>query len=220
MQALNAVSLRPKTQTVSVYTRHSADCSKKGEPQWRRCKCAKYLYLLRDGKNKTISAKTRSWDKAEQQAQEIRESWDPVKQKLRELDELKQAQELGEVTITFALERWLASVKADSDSGNEHTHSKYQTAAKHIGAWARSSHLIRLSQITPDALDQWKSSWSPKAKNPNDRIGKTTAGRRLEKAKRSLNYCVKMRWLAANSAAELKAIKPDPSVTWPLLRDR
>ena len=54
--------------------------------------------------------KDRSWEKAEQQAQEIRESWDPLKQKLRELDELKQAQELGEVTITYALERWLASV--------------------------------------------------------------------------------------------------------------
>jgi hypothetical protein len=67
-----------------------------------------------DGKNKTVSAKTRSWDKAEQQAQEIRESWDPVKQKLRELDELKEARELGEVTITHALERWLASVKADT----------------------------------------------------------------------------------------------------------
>ena len=46
------------------------------------------------------------------------------------------------------------------------------------------------------------------------------AGRRLEKVKRFLNYCVKMRWLAANPAAELKAIKPDPSVTWPLLSGR
>jgi hypothetical protein len=44
MHELKAASLRPKTQTVSVYTRHSADCSKRGEPQWRRCKCAKYLY--------------------------------------------------------------------------------------------------------------------------------------------------------------------------------
>jgi hypothetical protein len=48
-----------------------------------------YLYLLRDGKNKTICAKTRSWEKAEQQAQEIRDGWDPVKQKLRELDSNK-----------------------------------------------------------------------------------------------------------------------------------
>jgi site-specific recombinase XerD len=220
MHPLKYVSVRPKTQTVSVYTRHSADCSKKGEPQWRRCKCAKYLYLLRDGNDKTISARTCSWEKAEQQAQEIRDSWDPVKQRLRELDELKQARELGEVTITHALERWLASVKADSDSGNEHTHSKYRTAAKHIGAWAHSNHLIRLSQITPDALDHWKSSWSPKAKNPDDRIGKTTAGRRLEKLKRFLSYCVKMHWLAKNPATELKAIKPDLSVTWPLLSGR
>src|ERR1700737_3559327 len=82
------------------------------------------------------------------------------------------------------------------------------------------NHLIRLSQIPPDALNHWKSSWSAKAKNPDDRIGKTTAGRRLEKVKRFLNYCVEMRWLAANPAAELKAIKPDPSVTWPLLGGR
>ena len=31
MQSLKAVSLRPKIQTVSVYTRHSADCSKQGK---------------------------------------------------------------------------------------------------------------------------------------------------------------------------------------------
>jgi hypothetical protein len=31
-QALKSASLSPKTQTVSVYTRHPADCSKQGEP--------------------------------------------------------------------------------------------------------------------------------------------------------------------------------------------
>ena len=84
----------------------------------------------------------------------------------------------------------------------------------------RASESIRLSQITPDALDHWKSSWPPKAKNPDDRIGKMTAGRRLEKIKRFLNYGVKMRWLATKPAAELKAIKPHPRVTWPLLSGR
>ena len=78
------------------------------------------------GRTNRSPAKTRSWAKAEQQAQKIRDGWDPVKQKLRELGELQEARELGEVTITYALERWLILVKADSDSGNEHTHSKYQ----------------------------------------------------------------------------------------------
>ena len=83
-------------------------------------------------------------------------------------------------------------------------------SAKHMESWAHSNHLVRLSQITPDALDHWKSLWSPMAKNPNDLIGKTTAGRRLEKVKRFLNFCVKMRWLAVNPAAELKAISRIP----------
>jgi hypothetical protein len=176
-------SLRPQAQTVSVYSRHTSHCSKKRDPHWKHCKCVKYIYMLRDGNNKTISAKTRSWTKAEQQAQEIRDSWDPVKQKLRELGELERARELGEVTVAYALERWLTTVKSESASQNDHTHSKYQTVAKQIGAWAHRTQLIRLSQITPDALDRWKSSWSPKAKHPDDRIGKTTAGRRLEKVK-------------------------------------
>ena len=175
MAALNVRSLQTKTQTVSVYTRHSSDCSKQQNPHWKRCECVKYIYLLRDGKNKTISAKTRSWTKAEQQAQEIRDSWDPVKQKLRELGELQQAQELGEVTITYALERWLTTVKGESDSENEHTHSKYQTAAKQIGVWAHRNQLVRLSQITPDALDQWKSAWKPKAKHPDGRSSPISA---------------------------------------------
>ena len=54
-------------------------------PQWRRCRCPKYLYLLKDGKRRTVSAKTRSWDKAENKAQEIRDAWDPVQQKMRNL---------------------------------------------------------------------------------------------------------------------------------------
>ena len=220
MPPLNVRSLQAKTQTVSVYTRHTSDCSKKNDPHWKRCDCVKYIYLLRDGKNKTISAKTRSWTKAEQQAHEIRDSWDPVKRKLRELGELQQARELGEVTITYALERWLTTVKSESDSENEHTHSKYQTAAKQIGAWALRNEFVRLSQITPDALDQWKSSWRPKAKHLDDRIGKTTAGRRLEKVKGFLSYCVKMRWIIKSPAADLKAIRPDESVTLPLLSGR
>src|SRR3984885_518361 len=60
---LNVRSLQAKTQTVSVYTRHTSDCSKRDDPHWKRCECVKYIYLLRDGKNKTISAKTRSWTK-------------------------------------------------------------------------------------------------------------------------------------------------------------
>ena len=210
--------LRPQTQTVSVYTRHSSGCSKEGEPQWRRCRCPKYLYLLKNGKRRTVSAKTRSWDKAEAKAQEIRDAWDPVKQKMRELEQLKEAQIAEEVIIEIAVDRWLNSIRADID--NKHTQKKYETTTRKIRSWAQSKNFTLLSQITTDALDEWKTQWKPKAKHPDDRMGKTTAGRHLEKVKSFFKYCQRMGWIKASPAYGIKAIKPDESETLPLLAGR
>jgi hypothetical protein len=46
----------------------------------------KYLYVYRENTSRQVSAKTRSWEKAEEQAQEIRESWSPVRALQRELE--------------------------------------------------------------------------------------------------------------------------------------
>jgi integrase/recombinase XerD len=210
--------LRPQTQTVSVYTRHSSGCPKTGEPQWRRCRCSKYLYLLKDGKRQTISAKTRSWDKAEDKAQEIRDAWDPVKQKMRELEEQQKAHLAEEMAIEAAVERWLKSIYAEIEK--KHTRKKYDTAARKIRAWAQSKNFVSLSQVTTDALDEWKTQWKPKAKHPDDRMSKTTAGRHLEKVKAFFTYCQRMGWIKASPAHGIKAIKPDETETLPLLGGR
>jgi integrase/recombinase XerD len=218
MPELDLRRLRPQTQTVSVYTRHSSGCSKAGEPQWRRCKCAKYLYLLKDGTRRTVSAKTRSWEKAEAKAQEIRDDWDPVKRKMRELEEQKQAQLAQEVSIEQALERWLKSICTDIE--NKYTQRKYETTARKILSWVRSKDLVLLSQVTTDTLDEWKTQWRPKAKRPEDRMGKTTAGRHLEKVKAFFKYCQRMGWIKASPAHGIKAIKPEETETLPLLGGR
>lgn len=210
--------LRPQSQTVSVYTRHSAGCSKTGEPQWRRCKCSKYLYLLKDGERQTVSAKTRSWEKAEAKAQEIRDAWDPLKQKMRELEELKKAQIAEETVVETAIDRWLKSICAEIE--NKYTQRKYETTARKVMSWARSKEFTFLSQITIDALDEWKTQWSLKAKHPDDRMGKTTAGRHLEKVKAFFKYCQRMGWIKSSPSYGIKAIKPDESETLPLLGGR
>ena len=210
--------LRPQTQTVSVYARHSCGCSKSGEPQWRRCKCAKYLYMLKDGKRRTVSAKTRSWEKAEAKAQEIRDAWDPVKQRMRELEEQKQAQLAEETAMELAVERWLKSVRAEIE--NKYTQRKYETTARKILSWTQSKEFKFLSQVTTDSLDEWKTRWSLKAKRQDDRMGKTTAGRHLEKVKAFFKYCQRMGWIKASPAYGIKAIKPDETETLPLLGGR
>ncbi|MGC2528886.1 MAG: hypothetical protein WA639_14140, partial [Candidatus Acidiferrum sp.] len=59
------------TRTVTVVTRHSADCKDKTRgPDWRRCACRKSLVVYEGGKTLRISAKTRSWEAAEKFARE------------------------------------------------------------------------------------------------------------------------------------------------------
>jgi len=73
-------------ETVKVYTRHKRTCPKRDRPDWARCNCVKWLYVYRNGKDTLTSAKTRSWEKAEQRARELRDSFDPIRQLQRQLE--------------------------------------------------------------------------------------------------------------------------------------
>src|SRR5271170_1455027 len=63
--------------TISVFARHSVDCPKGDDPQWKRCKCRKSIYIREDGKTTYVSAKTRSWTEAEEVAQRLRDKRNP-----------------------------------------------------------------------------------------------------------------------------------------------
>ena len=99
------------TQTVTVYTRHQESCPKNGEPYWKRCHCMKYLYVYRENTSRQVSAKTRSWEKAEERAQEIRDSWSPVKALQRELEARVRKSEAREVLISDAVALFLKEVE-------------------------------------------------------------------------------------------------------------
>jgi len=62
-----------------------------------------------------------------------------------------------------------------------------------------------LSQVKTDALDEWKTQWSLNAKRPDDRMGKTTAGRHLEKVKAFFQSCQRMGWIKASPACSRPA---------------
>src|ERR1035437_8582196 len=57
--------------TVEVFTRHTADCPKAENRNWKRCKCPKWLYWRYENTAHRRSAKTRSWEKAQGEARKI-----------------------------------------------------------------------------------------------------------------------------------------------------
>ena len=51
---------------LSVYTRHSADCPRSDDGAWKRCKCPKWVWGTLNDEFIRRSAKTRSWEHAEE----------------------------------------------------------------------------------------------------------------------------------------------------------
>ncbi len=95
--------------TIKVYTRHKRNCPKRDRSDWARCNCVKWLYIYRDGKCKLVSAKTRSWERAEQKAREVLDSYDPIRQLQRQL-EAKSNDCKSQLEIAAAIEQFLQEI--------------------------------------------------------------------------------------------------------------
>jgi integrase len=178
--------------SISVFTRHSADCEHKADPQYKKCRCRKSLYIYEDGKVRYRTAGTRSWERAESIAVEERLLRDPaeiLKQKLAALEAEQKAAEAEKqaeeeaatmeatavadaaaITVEAALDLWLKGQKDQSDS----TAKTYRIVRVKISRWAKEQDITLLRSVTPAALDKWRSEWCKEAPRKDDRMGTRT----------------------------------------------
>src|ERR1039458_7683830 len=69
--------------TVKVFARHSAGCPHRDDIYWRDCHGRIGIFNSHDGHDPRISAKPRTWSKAEKKRQENEDSLDPVRSEER-----------------------------------------------------------------------------------------------------------------------------------------
>jgi len=235
--------LTNSTKTVTVRKRHGSKkgkpCPEAGNPFSRKCECRLELYIYTGGKDVYKTAGTRSWKEAERKAQDIRDGWDPLHQKLRALQAEKVEKELAQVTIEFALDQWVAM--RCSKLENRDTQKKYVIAAAKIAAWAKhvdphhatvknlgnqprklrkEREFVYCADITRESLDQWRLCWSTDAIRVGDRLGRSTAAQLLGKIKMFTDYCFGLGWIKNDPAARMQAIKVDENQTLPLDQER
>jgi hypothetical protein len=126
----------PSTTTITVFTRHSPKCPHKDKRDWKKCKCRKALYFYEDGRDKTISAKRRSWAQAQEFAKSEPAERHPVQRKLRQIDGKEEEKRVAAlpkfITVSDALTRWAAGLKGRKLS----TSKVHATFAKKVQAWA------------------------------------------------------------------------------------
>jgi hypothetical protein len=116
----------------------------------------KWLYIYRDAKYKLVSAKTGSWEKAEQKARELRDSFDPVRQLLRQFEAKAQKRQ---VEIAAAVENFLQEVARLNRA--EATRAKYTLTLNRLSEWrtAQDPPIMLLSQLDIATLRRWIQTW-------------------------------------------------------------
>lgn len=205
----DAESLEISTLTITVFTRHSDDCAKAYDPQWKRCRCRKSLYIREHGKTRYVSAKTRSWDEAERVARTERDKRDPVKIELQKIAERRKTKLKS---IHDALDQWIDGMKGPTVTSM----AAYRSTSRKIKAWAERVDVKHVSEVTPAMLDEWRSSWALDAEHEEDRLALTTQAALVIRVRSFFRWATHMEYTSRNPALMLKAVTPDESQTWPL----
>jgi site-specific recombinase XerD len=197
-------------ETVKVYTRHKVSCAKRDRPDWARCNCVKWLYVHRNGKDQRFSAKTRSWEKAERKAREIRDSFDDTKRLARELEaKLKAGNE--QIEISSAVAEFLKEVSRLDRA--EATQSKYKLTLNRLLKWcgAQQPLLLCLRQLDVPTLRAWVSSWGG---------APTTRHNQQQRVRAFFRFSVDQGWMPDNPAKKIKNVNPDQEETLPFSREQ
>jgi integrase/recombinase XerD len=216
-------SLEIASNTVSVYTRHSPECSKREDPTWRRCGCRKYLYIFEAGHDRRVSAKTRSWEQAERLAQAERDLRDPTKLELRRIQErdrakiaaqeaAQAAERAGSISVDEALGLWIAGFKRQSLS----TAKTYRTAVKKVSKWAANEGITLLREVTAAHLYKWRAEWSLESPRMEDRMGPTSQNQFLTRLKSFFRWAYELEHISKDPSKSLKSIQANPKQTMPL----
>jgi integrase len=167
---------------ISVYTRHEADCPKRKDRYWKRCKCPKWLYY--SDARKRVSAKTRSWEKAKSLAVEANaapESADP------------------RMTVEQATKLFIED-KRQQQSGDDLIDKLTRLLEVRFVKWCTNKPVVRIVDVSLADLEEFRKTWP----------GAALYKKKMQELLRSFfNYCIRHDWVKKNPAALLSKIRVD-----------
>jgi integrase/recombinase XerD len=196
----------------SVYTRHSVDCEHKKNRLWLRCNCPKWIRGSVEGVFRRWSAKTRSWQQAEEycslllKGHAVYPGRQPTQvKKPRGKRVLKKAR----ISITEAVDEFLIDAKS---RGLENTTlNKLNTMfRKQMLSWCRFGRYQYLDQLDHNALLRFRSTWKD---------GPLSRQKKQHRLGSFFRACIRRGYLQHNPANNMGKIKVVQRPTEPFTRE-
>jgi integrase/recombinase XerD len=194
----------PRTLVATVYVRHAAACTT-NEPYWKRCKCPKWLYINCDGQRSQRSAKTRSWERAEEERRKLEREFE-AKQDGRE-NTVHSGKEtnvsLTNVSLETAVDRFLASKRKQNLADS--TVSKLNAIFKRqLLDWTKREDISLVAEIQVCDLENFRETWVD---------GPLARKKKQERLIGFFYYCQRLGWIQSNPAVLLGRIKVEEKPT-------
>src|SRR3974390_1690539 len=140
---------------LSVYSRHYPPCTS-DDINYKRCRCPKWIngVLGSDGPFIRRSAKTRSWEKAEEFKRELEAECRATEN----VEGEAMADEPEKVTVKDAVGRFLKSKRNENLADS--TIDKLKTIfEKQVLSWASEGRLMHLEEITTGDPEAFRDPW-------------------------------------------------------------
>jgi len=181
---------------LTIYRRHSAECSHKAEGRrWRRCRCPIWVDGTLEGVPIRKSLETRNW----QRARDIIAEWEANGVMTRTDD----------VSVADARSDFLADLRRRNVSPA--TLAKYEVIWRRLSEFAGPAGVSHVKQFTTADLREFLAAW------PGAPI---TQAKRLEFLRAIFRFCIDSGWIEENPAAPIKAPLVRRAPTMPFSQDQ
>jgi len=163
---------------VTIYRRHRKTCPYTSRSE-RRCRCPLYAEgsigdeRIRESLNLT--------------------SWDAAQRTVRGWEAAGTFQEKTEISLEDALSKFVAD--CETRNLKAVTLGKYRLVARTLKKFAESRGAMRLKDLDPEALRDFRASWD---------LAPKTAANWIEKLRSFFKFCVENEWCSKNAAKLLK----------------
>lgn len=181
---------------LSVYSRHYPPCTS-DDINYKRCRCPKWVngLLGSDGPFVRRSAKTRSWEKAEEFKRELEAEYETKRNGAPEVFDVAPEK----ISVKDAVARFISSKRNQNLA--ESTLDKLKTIfEKQFLSWATESRLKHLEEIATADLEAFRDSWED---------GPLAKKKKQERLIGFFYYCLRLGWIKTNPAVSLGRIRAD-----------
>jgi integrase len=181
---------------LSVYSRHYLPCPS-DDINYKRCRCPKWIngILGSDGPFIRRSAKTRSWEKAEDFKRKLEEEYETKQKGLEDASR----PEPTLVTVKEAVARFLNSKRNENLADS--TLDKLTTIfEKQLLGWSTSVGFTHIAEITTVDLEGFRDTWTD---------GPLAKKKKQERLIGFFYYCLRLGWIKSNPAVLLGRIRAD-----------